>query len=408
MHEVRVVGDLSSHLLCVNPCCPTLKKEQNLTNKQAKKHAYCFIKIISCVSRMDESFLEYLAFQDALRLNATDIAIAVNENQYQSPSSLFITICCDHNHAYARLIARELAKEESKSEESYDDATDYTFINRQNVVKYQQAKVDEAASKAAIASTQSLLADAKTRVEGESKDKDDSSKNACNAEIQALESKLREQNADHEIHVQKRRRVAVECAQAENKPVCASESLQKRVRRNTIRCAHMRNGTLSESSVIERLRSDGWRIEDSQKVAKKRIPLSSDIDIQITGKIDGIVDDDTILEIKKRQRPLRGDRPMHSYDKVQVMVYMWLFNKSKSKLVEADNAGRMRHLDQLFDEQYFNDTIRGGVDRWYTDFRNFLLKPEEEQLQFVLEDVRLHRNPQNHMNNYFERFMNLI
>ena len=199
-------------------------------------------------------------------MNASDISIAVNENQYQSPRSLYISICCDIDRGFGREVARAIAREESKVETPFEDAAEHTFTNRSNAAKYEQAKRAEAQSKSEIATTQSLLADVKARAnvkaqgtegkEGTAEDKEGTAGNkegtaedkegtaedkegtADGKEATALERKLEEQKADHEIHVQKRRRVAVECAQAESKPVCASEALQRRETEHDSKCFH--------------------------------------------------------------------------------------------------------------------------------------------------------------------------
>ena len=72
-----------------------------------------------------------------------------------------------------------------------------------------------------------------------------------------------------------------------------------------------------------------------------------------------------------------------------------------------DNTGHMRALEETFDQQFFDETIQAGLDRWCADFRNFLCKSEEEQLAIAVEDVMSHRNSHNRKNDYFEKFMSL-
>ena len=51
------------------------------------------------------------------------------------------------------------------------------------------------------------------------------------------------------------------------------------------------------------------------------------------GKIDGILEDKTVIEVKNRMRGLFNT--VREYEKIQTFAYMFIFHSSHSQLVET-------------------------------------------------------------------------
>lgn len=82
-------------------------------------------------------------------------------------------------------------------------------------------------------------------------------------------------------------------------------------------------------------------------------------DFEIGGKIDGQLDDGTVIEIKNRTRCLFNE--VRQYENVQIQTYMQMLNQEKAHLVECyvNNEGKklvnILYVDR--DDDFWNDTV---------------------------------------------------
>ena len=85
-------------------------------------------------------------------------------------------------------------------------------------------------------------------------------------------------------------------------------------------------------------------------------------DFEIGGKIDGQLEDGTIIEIKNRTRRLFAE--VREYEGIQIQTYLHMLEQEKAHLVECYNDGKEKHVNIIEverDEDLWNDVILPGL-----------------------------------------------
>lgn len=117
-------------------------------------------------------------------------------------------------------------------------------------------------------------------------------------------------------------------------------------------------GTRKEESVHEIYKTmTGNDIGVMNKMLKKQIE-----DFEIGGKIDGQLEDGTVIEIKNRTRGLFGE--VRQYENIQIQTYIQMLEQEGAQLVECYNDGTKKHvniLDVAKDEDLWEDVILPGL-----------------------------------------------
>lgn len=130
---------------------------------------------------------------------------------------------------------------------------------------------------------------------------------------------------------------------------------------------------------IYEMKTNSTIIKDN-KYRKKKIMDYNGYAIYIGGKIDGFnANEEMIIEIKNRMHKLFYN--LRSYEKVQIMSYMYLFNVPKAHLVEAlkkkENV-EINIIDVLFDEKYMNDILE-SLKNFVNYFDKFIKNDKMKQ-----------------------------
>jgi hypothetical protein len=116
--------------------------------------------------------------------------------------------------------------------------------------------------------------------------------------------------------------------------------------------------------------SDGKK---SIELCKKNTPDIVLMDIHLPGKIDGInIDDGSIVEIKNRMKKLFNT--LRSYEKVQLMCYLYIFGAEKGFLVEAlknKTGTNIGIIECTYDKEYMQ-TIIIDLKNFITFYRGFI------------------------------------
>ena len=116
-----------------------------------------------------------------------------------------------------------------------------------------------------------------------------------------------------------------------------------------------RRGTIDEKKSIDKYEKESNTIVSNRnsKLLILTIQLEKDITIEIRGKIDGI-EDDFVLEHKRRQRRLFGKVPM--YENAQCHVYMKMTGLEKTKLLETFDTTSQVHIIN-FNQSTWDDIL---------------------------------------------------
>lgn len=87
-------------------------------------------------------------------------------------------------------------------------------------------------------------------------------------------------------------------------------------------------------------------------------------DFEVGGKIDGQLDDGTIIEIKNRTRRLFAE--VREYEGIQIQTYLHLLEQKEAHLVECYNDGEKKHVNIIEvkkNENVWNDIILPGLQK---------------------------------------------
>ena len=118
-------------------------------------------------------------------------------------------------------------------------------------------------------------------------------------------------------------------------------------------------GTRSEENVHDIYKElTGQTILTENRMLKKDMPQG----FQVGGKIDGQLDDGTVIEIKNRTRRLFHE--LKEYENVQVQVYLQVLDQLKAHLVECYDDGTKKHLNIIEVERnqtMWDDEILPGL-----------------------------------------------
>lgn len=133
-------------------------------------------------------------------------------------------------------------------------------------------------------------------------------------------------------------------------------------------------GTINEKSIIEYYTDKtNKKVICHTKFLRKDLCTYKDIKWSIGGKIDGITDDNIVIEVKNRIYKLFGT--MRDYEKPQIQSYMYMLGVNKGHLVESlkKNGGiEINILEEDFDIQYWNDIILHRLNNFIKLFHIFL------------------------------------
>ena len=119
-------------------------------------------------------------------------------------------------------------------------------------------------------------------------------------------------------------------------------------------------GTRKEDTVHEIYKTTtGNSIGIVNKMFKKNIE-----DFEIGGKIDGQLEDGTVVEIKNRTRGLFGE--VRQYENIQIQAYIQMLDQEGAQLVECYNDGTKKHiniLDVAKDQDMWDGVILPGLKK---------------------------------------------
>ena len=119
---------------------------------------------------------------------------------------------------------------------------------------------------------------------------------------------------------------------------------------------------------------------------KKSIIKNEDYTWFIGGRIDGILENRTIIEIKNRMHRLFNK--IKDYEKVQTYCYMYILDSKKSQLVETYMNGRVPETDMI-DIDYENEFWEFILNRIliFIDYFNTFIESSEMKEELLIKGV---------------------
>ena len=133
-------------------------------------------------------------------------------------------------------------------------------------------------------------------------------------------------------------------------------------------------GTINEKSVIDYyMEQSGKKVICDTRFIRKQLCIYKDIKWSLGGKIDGITEDNVVVEVKNRIYKLFY--VMRDYEKPQIQTYMYILGLPRGHLVESFKRGgeiKLNIIEEDFDENYWNDFIMKKLNNFIKLFHLFL------------------------------------
>ena len=128
-------------------------------------------------------------------------------------------------------------------------------------------------------------------------------------------------------------------------------------------------GTKKENSVVGLFEEKrGERVIIDTKFYKKLLFNHNNIKWYVGGRVDGYLEDGTIIEIKNRI--YRLFYRLRDYERIQIQTYMYIFDTTKGILVESIR-GKLNIIDVEFNEESYQD-IKEKIKSFSNFFNNFI------------------------------------
>lgn len=128
-------------------------------------------------------------------------------------------------------------------------------------------------------------------------------------------------------------------------------------------------GIKKENSVVGLFQEKrGERVIIDTKFYKKLLFNHNNIKWYVGGRVDGYLEDGTIIEIKNRIYKLFYR--LRDYERIQIQTYMYIFDTTKGVLVESIR-GKLNIIDVEFNEESYQD-IKEKIKSFSNFFNNFI------------------------------------
>lgn len=145
------------------------------------------------------------------------------------------------------------------------------------------------------------------------------------------------------------------------------------IRKSIISKTNTNFGTKYEGNSIDfYTKNTGNRVNIVTNFFKKELFESNNIKWMIGGKIDGITDNDILVEVKNRTRKLFYN--LRDYEKTQVMTYLNILDLPKAHLVESlkNNKNEINIIELEYSEKYWQNQVFNKIVQFTKFFDSFL------------------------------------
>ena len=128
-------------------------------------------------------------------------------------------------------------------------------------------------------------------------------------------------------------------------------------------------GINHENNVLRQFEEKrGVRVMEDRRFYKRKLFSTESLNWSIGGRIDGIMEDGTIVEIKNRI--YRLFYKLRDYERVQIQSYMYIFRAEQGVLVEA-KGGQINSIDVEFNDEAYEE-IKDRIRRFASFFNEFI------------------------------------
>lgn len=156
-------------------------------------------------------------------------------------------------------------------------------------------------------------------------------------------------------------------------------------------------GTINEKSITQYYTEKyNKKIITNNRFIHKNLCTYKDIKWNLGGKIDGITEDNIVIEIKNRIYKLFYE--MRDYEKPQIQTYMYILGLNKGHLVESlkkNGEININIIEENFDQEYWDNIILKRLNNFIKlfhifldniDLKTFVLLGEENEIDNTLRN----------------------
>lgn len=158
-----------------------------------------------------------------------------------------------------------------------------------------------------------------------------------------------------------------------------SEKIKDELLKKTDNVINTTHGITKEDTVIEQFEKKfNVKLDVSQEYYKIRFKDN----YFIGGKVDGLLKDQYIVEVKNRVRGFFNT--VRDYENVQIQLYLYILDLNEAKLVECYNS-KMR-ITVIYKNTEFINEILASLNIFIDNFKEFLLNESKKTEYINLDD----------------------
>jgi len=148
------------------------------------------------------------------------------------------------------------------------------------------------------------------------------------------------------------------------------------------------NGTINEKSIRDYYsEKTGKKIIINEKFIKRNICTYNGVNWDLGGKIDGLTEDNIVIEIKNRIYKLFYE--LRDYERPQLHTYMFILGINKGHLVESIKKNgeiTINVIEDDFDKTYWDTVILSKLANFIKLFHLFLESKELKDYIMIADD----------------------
>lgn len=153
---------------------------------------------------------------------------------------------------------------------------------------------------------------------------------------------------------------------------------KKAIEKLVIETSNTVYGTLNENGAIKVFETQQkCKVLGGQKMSLVDIDCGNNNKMTLVGKIDGITDNEEIVEIKNRVK--KHFNVLRGYEKPQIMTYMWMNKKKKGFMVEnlkTKDGCNINIIPVEYEDNYVEDNVIPQLKKFNAFFIDFMNNEE--------------------------------
>ena len=155
-------------------------------------------------------------------------------------------------------------------------------------------------------------------------------------------------------------------------------------------------GKYLEAFIIEQYCCKKCKVYDKISFKFKEIAKYKNYSLVLFGKIDGMSENGTVIEIKNRMHKFFNE--VREYEWIQIQSYLELYNLDKGEIVEYLENNDINIHEILRNQKYWNENLLTQVNNYFKIFIDLISKnthkkyfdlSKNEQVEYIKKEIRI-------------------